>query len=143
MGTKDTKAKTENRNTNMADVCLAIVNGFFNMFKFEKVAVVVILYLLIRDAIFVSKLSENSDVSKWLIDTEIINKILGDDNRLIFVLGCIIILLVIVILIIIFWVIPIYKKEIERLAKIRSQLMHEPDEDGNVKVRKHNTSAKR
>lgn len=137
MSTKESK-----QNTNLADVFIVLINGFFNLIKIEKFACVLGLYLIYRDYYFVNKLSQNSDVSKWLIDTNVLNAILQSDNTIIMMLGYVIVTLIIIILVILFWVIPIYKKEIERLTDVRSKLMHVPDEDGNVKIKEHKSSKK-
>lgn len=134
------KTNDDKQNTNMADVFIALINGFFNLIKIEKISCILVLYLIYRDYCFVNRLSQNSDVSKWLIDTNVLNVILQSDNTIIMMLGCVVATLAVIILIIIFWVIPIHKKEIERLTDIRSQLMHNPDEDGKVKIKQHKSS---
>lgn len=130
----------ELKKTSIYDVLVAIINGFFNLFKIEKIACIIILYILYRDYYVVHTIEDNESLSKLLIDTKIIERLVSDDNTLILVLSGIIVLLLIVIFIFIFWVRPMYIKEINRLAEVRMTLMHEK-ENGKMKpIKKHKTS---
>lgn len=123
MSTKASNSQTGG--TNKESVVSLLLNFILNLLKFEKIACIVILYLLYRDHMFSKIASKNiNNIDRYLLDIGIIEKILINDNLLICVLGFIIFLLLAVILIIFLYVIPIYKKEIERLSFVRSDLMH-------------------
>ena len=74
-------------------------------------------------------MGDSVDVSGMLIDAKIINTILSNSNTLIICIVAIAAVELIVILLLIFVVLPIYKKEIDRLSKIRSDLMHGEKQD--------------
>lgn len=141
MGNRDNQSS--GRNTNFADVLLAIVNGIFNLLKISKIICILVLYLIWRDYRIISTLPEGADVSEYLIDTKIINRIFDNDNIAIIVMGVVIGALLVIIGILIFAVIPMHKKEISRLSEERRELLHMPDRNGNVKLKKHSSSEKK
>lgn len=108
-----------------------------NLLKIEKIVCLIIVYLIVRDGIILSKIKKDVDISKYLIDTKIISQILGNDNLLIGVMVAIVIALVLVMIFTYAYVIPMYKREINRLTDIRSELMHK---DEASKLRVHNSS---
>lgn len=132
MSTEDKKP------TNFFDVLIAIMNFILNLLKLDKVICLLVIYILVRDFVFVRRLSSKTDISSMLIDAKIIEHIIENDNTLIVVLGAIIVVLVAVILILIFLVIPIYKREIDRISSVRSNLMH--DGNGLSQIDKHHSS---
>lgn len=138
MEAKDKREKIEIQQGNFWGFLVALMNFVLNLLKFEKIACLIITYLLIRDFVFVRKLDDSVDVSGFLIDAKIINTILGDSNTLVICILAIALVELITILLLIFVVLPIYKKEIERLTKIRSDLMHGEKKD--KKLENHNTS---
>ena len=127
----------ETKVTNVWDFLIYILNWTLNLLKLEKVICIVLIYILIRDGIILSRIEEGTDISSLLIDTRIINAILINDNSLITALCVIIAILLTALLIVVFFSIPMYKKEIDRLSSVRSDLMHDK---GIKKLRDHNSS---
>lgn len=127
----------QSKGTNLWDFLIQLLNCVMNLLKIEKIACLVIVYLIIRDGIILSKIKKDVDISKYLIDTKVISQILGNDNLLIAVMAAMVIALVVVLIFTYACVIPIYKKEINRLTDIRSELMHK-EEASKLKV--HNSS---
>lgn len=138
MEAKDKREKIEIQHGNIWGFLVALMNFALNLLKLEKIACLVIVYLLIRDFAFVRKLGDSVDVSGMLIDAKIINTILSNSNTLIICIVAIAAVELIVILLLIFAVLPIYKKEIDRLSKMRSDLMHGEKQD--KRLENHNTS---
>lgn len=125
------------KNSNGFDVCITIINGIFNLFKFEKIVCIVIFYILIRDAYFVSKLKDTADYNSMLIKQSILEKILNNDNMIIVILAAIIIVLIAIIFILIFNIRYIYKKEIERLVKERDEMLYNLKNGEFSSLKKH------
>lgn len=137
----DTEEKgLESKSTGMADVFIALINGFFNLFKIEKVICMGLLYLFARDAIILKKIGAGVDLQGYLIDTEIINKFIESDNTILTVSICINCILLVTLFIMWFLVVPIYKREIDRISEIRSELMHKEDDKGRRLLKRHHSS---
>lgn len=129
--------KKQSKRTNFWDFLIQLLNCAMNLLKIEKIVCLIIVYLIVRDGIILSKIKKDVDISKYLIDTKIISQILGNDNLLIGVMVAIVIALVLVMIFTYAYVIPMYKREINRLTDIRSELMHK---DEASKLRVHNSS---
>lgn len=127
----------QSKRTNFWDFLIQLLNCVMNLLKIEKIACLIIVYLIVRDGIILSKIKKDVDISKYLIDTKIISQILGNDNLLIVVMAAIVIALVLVMIFTYAYVIPMYKREINRLTDIRSELMHKEEAS---KLRVHNSS---
>lgn len=139
MGTRRNKS-TAVKSTNVFDFLIAFGSGVVNLLKIEKMICIVILYILVRDGIFVSKLSKDVDYRPFLIDTQIIERIFESDNNLIWVMAIVIAVLISVIIIQIMVVNFVYKKEIKRLTDERRELIHNVGAGQFTPIKKHNTS---
>ncbi len=126
--------------TNGWDALIAFGNGFFNLLKIEKICCLILMYTVIRDAVFSSfALKKGVDYEKYMIDKEFLEKLLNAcDGAALFI--AIIVFLAIIILILIAVIIFVYKKEIDRMAGLRSVLLHDI-EDGKLQpLKKHHSS---
>lgn len=113
------------KETNIFDVIINLENGIFNLFKFEKIVSIILLYLIFRDIFFLTRLAPDLDIQKYLIDTNIINKLFQSDNSIIMLLSCCVVVLCFVVGILIFIIHKVYKPEIDRLAAERDHIMYE------------------
>lgn len=130
------------KETNFNDVVISLFNNVFNLLKIEKVVCIAALYLLYRDFYLVHTIKNGVDIDKLLIDTKILEHILGNNNILIPVLFIVVIALIVIIFVFIVLVRPIYLSEIRRLTEERKYLMHER-EHGNMDIIKEHHSSKR
>lgn len=130
----------QHSNTNGWDVVKAIFNGLFNLFKIEKIICIIILYLMYRDNYFYHNLPIDSDFSKYLIDTNIINRVFETQNLLVIVLFSIIAVCIAIIIIQIIITRLVYVKEIKRLTEERKELMHGIGNNKHEYINIHRTS---
>ena len=132
--------ETQNkRQTNGWDVLMAIVNGIFNLFKLEKVVCMVIFYFLFRDLYFAHHISDPEIINEYLLKPSIFEKIIFNDNSLILVLAVAVIIFLSATVFLSLKIKFVYKKEINRLSEVRSELLHG---EGTL-LRVHNTSSVR
>lgn len=117
--------ETPPKETNIYDVIINLENGIFNLFKFEKIVSIIILYIIFRDIFFLTRIKPELDIQKYLIDTNIINKIFQTDNNIIMLLSCCVVVLSFVVAALIFIIHKVYKPEIDRLAAERDHIMYE------------------
>lgn len=125
------------RQTNIWDVLVTIINGLFNLLKIEKIACIAVVYLLARDAYFSYHISDPAMIKEYLISAAILEEILLNDNSLVVVLAFVIVFLLSGLIASILVIKFVYKKEIDRLSSVRSELLH--SEGTPLKV--HNTSS--
>lgn len=140
MGTRRNKSTVVVKSTNVFDFLIAFGSGVVNLLKIEKMICIIIVYVLVRDGLFVSKLSNDVDYRPFLIDTKIIEKIFESDNTLIWVMAIVIAVLVSIIIIQMVVVNFVYKKEIQRLTDERRELIHNVSAGKFTPLKKHNTS---
>ncbi len=129
------------KKTTVWDFLIAFGSGFVNLLKIEKIVCIVVVYILCRDIYFLTQ-AGNIDYQNRIIDTELITKILMNENAREFILFTIIVCLVIIILILVGVIRFVYVKEINRLAEERSRLMHDMALGKFEPLKKHNTSKK-
>ena len=129
------------KKTTVWDFLIAFGSGFVNLLKIEKIVCIVVVYILCRDIYFLTQ-AGNIDYQNRIIDTELITKILMNENTREFILFTIIVCLVIIILILVGVIRFVYVKEINRLAEERSRLMHDVALGKFEPLKKHNTSKK-
>ena len=129
------------KKTTVWDFLIAFGSGFVNLLKIEKIVCIVVVYILCRDIYFLTQ-AGNIDYQNRIIDTELITKILMNENTREFILFTIIVFLVIIILILVGVIRFVYVKEINRLAEERSRLMHDMALGKFEPLKKHNTSKK-
>lgn len=137
---KKSEDKSKQNENNLASVLTVLINNFFNLFKAEKVACIVILYLIYRDNYFAHLLKEQPELADRLIDTNIILKIL-DSSTPIIILVSIIVVLICIIGLLIFINKTVYKKEIDRLSALRSELVHDISNGKFTSIVEHKSSA--
>ena len=106
----------------------------------KKIICIIVIYIIVRDAVFVSKLSSDTDYRPFLIDTKIVEKIFESDNTLICGMAIMIVALIIIIIILMGVNKFIYKKEIQRLTDERRELIHNVSDGNFIPIKKHNTS---
>ena len=116
----------DNRKTTLWDFLIAFGSGIVNLFKFEKIVCIIILYLIGRDIYFTRNI-EKGDIYRQnvLNATDILRMALESesDRELIYIV--IIVILAAIVLVLIGTIKFIYQKEIDRLSKERSRLMHD------------------
>lgn len=138
------KKKSANQKTTFLDFLIVLGSGFVNLLKIEKIICIIILYLLARDFYFSRHLEDGEIYQKNILDAasllqQIINS--GDNKdflylAIIFVLCFIIITLIVVIN-------TVYKREISRLTRERSRLMHDMGTNTFTTLREHRSSEHR
>lgn len=129
--------------TNLWDVVKTLINGIFNLLKIEKIISLLVVYLIYRDYYFSHKIPNNSDFAKYLIDTNIINRIFDTQNTLTIVLFAVIVVCIAVIIIQIIVTRLVYIKEINRLTLERKELMHGISNGTHEYISNHRTSGLR
>lgn len=139
---KDQKHKKEviETQTNMYDVLITIINRIFNLFTVEGIICLVVVYFLGRDAFFAAKARTYSQIKELMLSQDFLELLLNNDNILITVLVAIIAILLVVIFTQIFVVQKVYKKEIDRLSDIRSELLHDIDVGDFTTLRRHHST---
>lgn len=130
------------KQTNLFDFLIAFGSGLVNLLKVEKILCIIILYLLVRDGIFVSKLSKDMDYTPYLIDTKVIEKIFESDNTVIIILGAAVIVLACIIVVLIIAIQCVYKKEIQRLVDERKEILHDAEIGQFTALKKKNVSGR-
>lgn len=124
------------RPTNAMDVAKAIVDGFFDLISLNKVAAIAVLWFILRDMIFVFKLPDDYNYAQNLLNAKIIEYFLGNDNIIVVVETAFIVFLVVACIALILYC-RFLRKEIDRMAEVRSRAIH-----GKEKIRVHNSSGK-
>lgn len=120
---------------------IALGNGLVNLMKIESIICIAILYLIGRDLFFTLNIEQSEIYQKNILDaTQILKTILETDNNKDFIYLCIIFTLCAVIIVLIGVIKLIYKKEIQRLVKERSRLMHDFKNGNFTPLREHNSS---
>lgn len=134
--TKNVPAKV----TNGWDALIAFGNGFFNLLKIEKIVCLVILYMLGRDAVFSNAaIKAGIDYNQYLIDQNFLQAMLeACDGATLYIV--VIICLIVIIAILIGVIVFVYKKEVDRLSDLRSELMHDKAKGTFATIKKHNSS---
>lgn len=140
MGNKRNNKTVPVKQTNLFDFLIAVGSGLVNLLKVEKIVCITVLYLLLRDMIFASKLSQGVDYQNYLIDAGIIERIFENDNEVIFVMACVIFVLIIIVVLLILNITLVYKREIQRLADERKDLLHNISIGRFEPLKNHNTS---
>lgn len=130
----------EKSQTTFWDFLIAIGSGIVNLLKIEKVICLLFLYLIGRDLYFTLHIENKEFYQENIIDAgELIRLIINSENNdviyfsIMFVLLCIILILIFVIR-------RVYVKEIDRLSKERSQLMHDISLGNFTPLEKHYSS---
>lgn len=126
--------KETSRPTNRMDVAKAIIDGIFDLISLNKVGALGALWFIIRDMIFVFKLSDNYDYANNLLNIEFIEYFLENDNIIIVGETAVIIFLIAACIALIIFC-RLLRKEIDRMAEVRSEAIH-----GKEKIRVHNSS---
>lgn len=125
---------TANTPTNGWDIVKTIVDGIFGMMSINKAAAFVVFWFVIRDIIYVSHLPEDFDYASRLLNYEFFEYLVENENILITTESAIIIFLLVACIGLISYCI-LLRKEISRMADVRSQAIH-----GKEKIRIHSTS---
>lgn len=124
------------RSTNGMDVAKAIVDGFFDLISLNKAAALGVLWFIFRDIIFVLKLPDDYNYANNLLNAELIEYFLGNDNIIIVVETAFIVFLVVACIALIIHC-RFLRKEIDRMAEVRSRAIH-----GKEKIHVHRSSKK-
>lgn len=120
--------------TNGWDVLKTLVDGLFNLISLSKAAAVGFLWFVIRDMIFVFNLPKDYDYSAHILNNEFLEYLIQDDNKILLVMGCLIVFLIVACLALIGYC-AFLRHEINRMAEVRSQAIH-----GDEKIKQHNSS---
>jgi hypothetical protein len=138
---KNSKGEIKNKSkTNGWDFLTSLFNNLFNL-KLSKVGALFLLWFLIRDVIFVVRLPKTYNFGDALLkETQIFKYIFQSDSLAIVILAAIIILLVVVIVMLIIYI-TIIRKEIQDMAKIRSDLMHGREKSTISPIKEHVSTA--
>ncbi|MGN0506650.1 MAG: hypothetical protein ACI4FZ_08820 [Lachnospiraceae bacterium] len=111
------------KSTNVWDFLCVVFQELFNI-KIRKVAALYFLWLLLRDVYFTFRLPKDFDFSSKISDEfKMLQLILGDRTKTVVIFVAIILVLVVVIISLIVHIIH-YRKEIDRMAEVRSEAMH-------------------
>lgn len=138
MGKKHNKSEPVKRTT-VFDFLIALGSGFVNLLKIEKIICLIVLYLIGRDIYFVTKIDKGTEYSGRIIDYKVIIGLLQEDSTT-FILFVIIACLLFILMFMICTVRFIYVKEINRLTKERSEMMHDVSLGKFHSLKEHNSS---
>lgn len=129
------------KKTTFFDFLIALGNGLVNLMKIENIICIAILYLLGRDLFFILNIEQGEIYQKNILDaTHILQMILENENNKDVIYLSIILVLCAIIAVLIGVIKFVYKKEIQRLAKERSRLMHDFRNGNFIPLREHNSS---
>ena len=129
------------KRTTFWDFLIALGGGIVNLIKIEKVICIIFLYLIGRDIYFTVNIDKGDIYREKVIDAATIFKLIleNDNNDILYI--SIIIVLTIILLILIFVIKSVYVREIDRLSKERSRLIHDI-RNGDFKPLKTHYSSK-
>ena len=128
--TKEKKSKE----TNGWDILKGIIDGLFSLISIGKVIPFAVIWFVIRDMIFVSRLPSDYQYAENLLKDEFLEFVMSGDNTVVVVLICIIFVLIVGCVGLIGYCFFL-KNEIKRISESRKKAMH-----GKEKLRRHNTS---
>ena len=135
---KKNKNQNQNQNvpvaTNGWDVLKTLVDGVFNLVSLSKAAAIGFLWFVIRDMIFVFNLPEGYDYAAHLLNSEFLEYLMKDDNKIILAMVCLIGFLIVACFALIGYCVFL-RHEINRMAEVRSQAIH-----SNEKIKEHSSS---
>lgn len=129
------------KKTTFFDFLIALGNGIVNLMKIDKIICIVILYLIARDFFFIKNIDHGEIYQKNILDaTYLLQKILesGDNKDIIYL--SVIFVLCIIIFVLIGVIKFVYKKEIQRLVRERSRLMHDFKNGTFTPLKEHHSS---
>lgn len=135
------RRKEKNQSTTFWDFLIVLGSGIVNLLKIEKIICIIILYLLLRDFYFTLHIDKGAIYQKNLLDaTELLHEIInsGDNKDIIYL--AIIIMLCFIIITLIIVINTVYKREISRLTRERSRLMHDMGTNNFTTLREHRSS---
>lgn len=141
---KEHKNKKKNTgDTNIFDFLMALGSGLVNLLQLERIAGLVVVYLLIRDIYFTINIDKGNEYSKNVLNArELVNLILNsDDSKTVFIV--IIIMLIVIIVVLVIIIRTVYVKEIDRLVNERQRLMHDISSGHYEPLKNHNSSERK
>ncbi len=109
--------------------------------KIDKIVCIFALYLIARDFYFIRNIKNSKLYQQHILDaTYLLEKILESESNKDIMYLSIILVLSAIILVLIAVIKYVYKKEIQRLVKERSRLMHDFRHSSFTPLEKHNSS---
>lgn len=129
------------KKTTFWDFLIAFGSGVVNLLKIEKIICIIVLYLLGRDFYFTRNIDKGETYREKIIDTTSVLNLLQKESYfrdMIYI--AIIAVLVVIIVIMIIVINTIYMREIQRLSKERSRLLHDIGNNNFTVLKKHNSS---
>ncbi len=131
------------KRTTVWDFLISLGSGLTNLLKIEKIICLIFLYLLGRDLYFTVNLDKGEIYRENIIDAASIFKLLiENDSYKDMIYIAIIVILAIVVLIMIIIINKVYIKEINRLSRERSRLIHDIRSGEYTPLKKHYSSRK-
>lgn len=131
------------KQTTFWDFLIALGSGVINLLKIEKIICIILLYLLGRDFYFTKNIDKGEIYREKIVDTtSVLGLLQKEDYFLDIVYIAIIVVLVAIIVVLIIVIHTVYGREIQRLSKERSRLIHDIGRNNFVALREHNSSEK-